>query len=596
MIDTALLDALPVAIYTTDAEGRITFYNEAAAELWGCRPEIGTDRWCGSWKVYWPDGRPLPYDECPMAICLKEGRPVRGVEAVAERPDGTRVRYMPFPTPLHDDAGRMIGAINLLMDLSERDKAQVLSAQLAAIVECSDDAIVSKKLDGRVTSWNAGATRIFGYEADEMIGQPITRIIPPELLGEEKEIIARLSRGERVGHFETVRVAKDGRRLDISLTVSPVRDALGNIVGASKVARDITERKQAEKLQRLLVDELNHRVKNTLATIQAIASQSLHRAKSPADFVTTFSGRVQALARAHDLLTQKNLQGAEIMGLVREQVLYGGFDDNRVACTGPMLLLDPQSAMHLALVLHELATNARKYGALSLPTGRLWVSWALRTNGERNLVLDWKERGGPRITVPREKGFGSALIEQTVKGHGGKASIRYGAEGVTARITFPLPEQAPTVIGSNASLRGGAAPLLKLDADSGLAGKRVIIIEDEPLVSMDVESCLAAAGCEIAGTAGNLAVAKTLSDTAECDVALLDVNLGGHQVDELAATLTRRNIPFAFVTGYGRDTLPQGFREAVMVRKPFSADELISVVETLVSRSADVVPLRRRES
>ena len=596
MIDTALLDALPVAIYTTDAEGRITFYNEAAAELWGCRPEIGTDRWCGSWKVYWPDGRPLPYDECPMAICLKEGRPVRGVEAVAERPDGTRVRYMPFPTPLHDDAGRMIGAINLLMDLSERDKAQVLSAQLAAIVECSDDAIVSKKLDGRVTSWNAGATRIFGYEADEMIGQPITRIIPPELLGEEKEIIARLSRGERVGHFETVRVAKDGRRLDISLTVSPVRDALGNIVGASKVARDITERKQAEKLQRLLVDELNHRVKNTLATIQAIASQSLHRAKSPADFVTTFSGRVQALARAHDLLTQKNLQGAEIMGLVREQVLYGGFDDNRVACTGPMLLLDPQSAMHLALVLHELATNARKYGALSLPTGRLWVSWALRTNGERNLVLDWKERGGPRITVPREKGFGSALIEQTVKGHGGKASIRYGAEGVTARITFPLPEQAPMVIGTSASLRGGAASLLKLDADSGLAGKRVIIIEDEPLVSMDVESCLAAAGCEIAGTAGNLAVAKTLSDTAECDVALLDVNLGGHQVDELAATLTRRNIPFAFVTGYGRDTLPQGFREAVMVRKPFSADELISVVETLVSRSADVVPLRRRES
>jgi PAS domain S-box-containing protein len=596
MIDTALLDALPVAIYTTDAEGRITYYNESAAELWGCRPEIGTDRWCGSLKIYWPDGRRLPHDECPMAICLKEGRPVRGVETIAERPDGTRVRFMPFPSPLRDDAGQMIGAINLLMDLSERDKAQALSSQVAAIVESSDDAIVSKKLDGRVTSWNAGATRIFGYEASEMIGESITRIIPPELLDEEKDIIARLRKGERIGHFETVRVTKDGRRVDISLTVSPVRDALGNIVGASKVARDVTERKQAEKLQRLLVDELNHRVKNTLATIQAIASQSLHRAKSPADFVTTFSGRVQALARAHDLLTQKNLQGAEIMGLVREQVLYGGFDDNRVACTGPMLLLDPQSAMHLALILHELATNARKYGALSVPTGRLWVSWELRTNGERNLVLDWKERGGPRIAAPREKGFGSALIEQTVKGHGGKASIRYGAEGLTAHITFPLPEQAPMVIGSNASLRGSATPLLKVGADSGLAGKRVIIIEDEPLVSMDVESCLAAAGCEIAGTAGNLAVAKTLSATAECDVALLDVNLGGHQVDELAATLTRRNIPFAFVTGYGRDTLPQGFRDAVMVRKPFSADELIGVVERLVHQAPGVIPLRRKES
>ncbi len=597
MIDTVLLDALPVAIYTTDAEGRITYFNESAAEFWGCRPEIGTDRWCGSWKLYWPDGRPLPHDECPMAVTLKEGRPVRGVEAVAERPDGTRVRFAPFPTPLRDASGWITGAINLLMDLAERDKAEVLSAQLAAIVASSDDAIISKKLDGRITSWNAGATRTFGYEASEMIGQPITRLIPPELLDEEKDIIARLRRGERIGHYETVRLAKDGRRVDISLTVSPLRDTLGNVVGASKVARDITERKQAEKLQRLLVDELNHRVKNTLATIQAIASQSLHRAKSPGDFVTTFSGRVQALARAHDLLTQKNLQGAEIMGLVREQVLYGGFDDTRVACSGPMLVLDAQAAMHLALILHELATNARKYGALSVPTGRLSVSWELRTNGERDLVLDWKERGGPRIAVPRQKGFGSVLIEQTVKGHGGKASIRYGAEGVTARITFPLPEQAPVVIGANsAPLRSNNPSLLKLDDDPSLAGKRVIIIEDEPLVSMDVESCLTSAGCEIVGTAGNLAAATTLSASAECDAALLDVNLGGHCVDELAATLTRRNIPFAFVTGYGRETLPQGFRDAVMVRKPFSADELVAAVELLVYQAPGVVPLRQRES
>src|SRR5262245_30287934 len=504
---TELLEALPVAVYTTDADGRITFYNRAAAELWGRHPELGSSQWCGSWRLYWPDGRPLPHNECPMAIALKEGREVRGVEAIVERPDGTRVRFRPYPTPVRDPSGRLVGAINLLMDVTEQHDAELESARLAAIVESSDDAIISKKLDGRITSWNAGATRIFGYEAEEMIGQPITRLIPPELLDEEKEIIARLSRGERIGHFETVRVAKDGRRLDISLTVSPVRDALGNIVGASKVARDVSERKDAEKLQRLLVDELNHRVKNTLATIQAIASQSLHRAKSPGDFVTTFSGRVQALARAHDLLTQKNLQGAEIMGVVREQVLYGGFDDTRVACSGPMLLLDSQSAMHLALVLHELATNARKYGALSVPTGRLSVSWELRTNGERNLVLDWKERGGPRISAPREKGFGSALIEQTLKGRGGKASIRYGAEGVTARINFPLPEQVPMVIGTiSTSLRNNHASLLSLDVDASLSGKRVIIIEDEPLVSMDVESCLAAAGCEIVGTAGNLAM------------------------------------------------------------------------------------------
>src|SRR5246127_2774211 len=312
---TELLEALPVAVYTTDAEGRITFYNRAAAELWGHHPELGSSQWCGSWRLYWPDGRALPHDECPRAITLKEGRGVRGVEAIAERPDGTRVRFMPYPTPLRDPSGRLVGAINLLMDITERHNADLESARLAAIVVSSDDAIISKTIEGRITSWNAGATRIFGYEASEMIGEPILRLIPPELHHEEKEILARLQRGERIDHYETVRVAKDGRRVDVSLTVSPLRDRSGRVVGASKVGRDITERKRAEKLQRILTDELSHRVKNTLATVQAIASQSLARARSPSDFISSFGGRLQALGRAHTLLTPTQMQSAHIMGL-----------------------------------------------------------------------------------------------------------------------------------------------------------------------------------------------------------------------------------------------------------------------------------------
>ena len=188
-----------------------------------------------------------------------------------------------------------------------------------------------------------------------------------------------------------MRVGKNGRRIDISLTVSPLRDRFGNLIGASKVARDVTERKQAESLQRMLVEELNHRVKNTLATVQAIASQSLLHAKQPADFVASFSGRVQALAKAHMLLTQARMQGTELMDLIPEQVLLGGADDMRVSCSGPMLMLDPQTTLHLALVLHELATNARKYGALSVPQGRLAVTWEIRTNAEQMLQLTWKE-------------------------------------------------------------------------------------------------------------------------------------------------------------------------------------------------------------
>jgi hypothetical protein len=159
------------------------------------------------------------------------------------------------------------------------------------------------------------------HKAEEMIGQPITRIIPLALHENEKEILARIKRGEHVDHYETVRVAKDGRTIDISLTVSPLRDKSGTVIGASKVGRDITERKQTEQLQRLLMNELSHRVKNTLATMQAIVSQSLRRAKNLTDFGSSLSGRVQALARAHDLLTQTKLQGADVLDLVRQQVL-----------------------------------------------------------------------------------------------------------------------------------------------------------------------------------------------------------------------------------------------------------------------------------
>lgn len=597
IVNTELLEALPVAVYTTDAEGRITFFNQAAAEFWGRRPELGSAQWCGSWKLYWPDGRPMAHDECPMAVTLREGRPVRGAEAIAERPDGTRVRFAPFPTPLRDDTGRVIGAINLLMDISGRYQAEIEATRLAAIVANSDDAIVSKSLDGRVTSWNAGATRIFGYEPGEMIGQSILRIIPPELHDEERDILARLQRGERIEHYDTVRTAKDGRRLDISLTVSPLRDRFGRIVGASKVARDVTERKRAEKLQRLLTDELNHRVKNTLATVQAMASQSLRRAKNPADFVASFSGRLQALATAHNLLTEASLQGAELMELVREQVELGGRDDERIFYSGPRLVLDAQATVHLGLVLHELATNARKYGALSSPNGRLSIDWEMQTNGGRQLLLEWKERGGPTVSAPSGHGFGTTLIEQTMRGHGGEASVSYGADGVSCRIRLPLHVQdhATAAVGDRErQARSDTGDRAQADR-TGDGGKRIILIEDEALVAMELEASLSGAGYQIVGEAGNLEQAKRLIAGTACDAALLDVNLAGRPVDELVAALKQKNVPFAFVTGYGRAGLPDGCREAMVVEKPFSRERLLAAVASLLDGERKVVPLRQKQ-
>ena len=595
MLDTkTVLEALPVAVYTTDAEGRITFYNQAAADLWGYRPELGS-LWCGSWKLYWPDGTPLPHDQCPMAIALKEGRLVRGVEAVVERPDGTRVPFKPYPTPFKDQDGRVIGAVNVLVDLAERQDVEALAARLAAIVTSSDDAIISKTLDGTITSWNAGAERIFGYEAGEMIGQSILRLIPPELQDEETEIISRLKRGERIDHYEAVRVAKDGRRVDISLTVSPLRNEAGLIVGASKVARDITEKKQAEKLQQLLVEELNHRVKNTLASVQAIATQSLVRSKSNKDFVTSFSGRLQALAKLHTLLTQTSMRGTELTELIASQVRLGSPDEDRVSINGPFLFLGAQEAGHLGMVLHELTTNARKYGALSTATGRVAVSWHLQTNAGRKLLLQWTESGGPRVRAPQTRGFGMTLIEQTVRVSGGEVSMHFAEDGLKCWIDWPLSETPQETV-STATARFGDASVLPTQVSPSLQGKRVLIVEDEPLVAMDMQSMLSAAGCVVVGPAGTLEEAKRLLGAEDCDAALVDVNLKGKSIDPLLVELRQREIPFAFVTGYGAKVLSKTFEETVTISKPFSADQLLAVTEVVLylRGAGSVVPFKKR--
>ena len=251
-----ILDDLPAAIYVTDAHGRITYFNEAAATLWGHRPIIGTSEWCGSWKLFWPDGRALPHGDCPMAIAIKEKRQVRGMEAIAERPDGTRVPFVPHPTPLFDAAGELIGAVNMLIDITDRKRAEEIKQRLAAIVQFSDDAIISKNLQGIIESWNAGAERIFGYTANEAIGQSIEIMILPDRLSEEPKIIGHIRRGERVDHYETVRRRKDGSLINISLTVSPIMDENGAVIGASKIARDITERHRAQEQRELLFREM----------------------------------------------------------------------------------------------------------------------------------------------------------------------------------------------------------------------------------------------------------------------------------------------------------------------------------------------------
>jgi two-component sensor histidine kinase/CheY-like chemotaxis protein len=332
-------------------------------------------------------------------------------------------------------------------------------------------------------------------------------------------------------------------------------------------------------------------VKNTLATVQAIASLSARRAASLAEFVPKFTKRIHALAKAHTLLARARMEGAEVAELIHEQVILGG--DARISCSGPRLMIDPQSAIHLAMVLHELATNARRHGALSVAEGRLAVTWELRSNGGRALCLHWEEHGAPVVKAPERKGFGTTLIEQTLRGRGGKAVMRYGAGVVTSEIVLPLPATPGARAKVLGEQRSGLSAVREGygDAPGGLAGKRVLVIEDEPMIALDMELMLSEAGCEVAGSAGTIEQARQLVAEAEYDVAVVDGNLGGEPVDEIAIDLTRRNIPFAFVTGYGRDSLPQGFRDAVVVSKPFSSEQLIGALLLLLG-GANVRRLR----
>ncbi|AEV96593.1 PAS/PAC sensor signal transduction histidine kinase [Niastella koreensis GR20-10] len=242
-----VIQALPAAVYTCDADGYILSYNEAAASLWGRKPEPGKELWSGAAKMYTMDGKALPLDQSSMAIAIQEGREIQDAAFIIERPDGTRRFVLPHPKPFFNAAGKVTGAVNILADITDQKNIEGSNGHFAAIVESSDDAIISKTLESIVTSWNKSAERIFGYTAQEMIGVSITKIVPPDRLDEEPEILERLKRGERIDHFETKRLTKDGRLLDISLSISPVKNSKGVIIGASKIARDITAHKKAEQ-------------------------------------------------------------------------------------------------------------------------------------------------------------------------------------------------------------------------------------------------------------------------------------------------------------------------------------------------------------
>ncbi|MBD9639001.1 PAS domain S-box protein [Ensifer sp. ENS07] len=351
------------------------------------------------------------------------------------RKDGGLVWVTNSVSVLRDKQGVFQRAAAVIVDITERKRAQEVERRLAAIIASSNDAILGIDLKMRITNWNGGAERLYGYSAQEIVGRSVMTLVPEDRIDEEPAILRRVSAGLKVEPYETKRLHKDGRTVDVLLSVSPIYDAYGSIVGASKLAHDITARKETERLQTVLVGELNHRVKNLFATVLAIARQTLGVSATDPSELQGFEARIASMARAHDLLMRGTWEKAELRAVIDQSL--APFPPERFEISGPRVHLPPRAVISVSLALHELATNAAKYGALSASEGRASITWSLDADGR--LTLRWAEAGGPTVKEPSRKGFGSRLIKTLLAAElNGQVNIAYRPEGVVCEVAANL--------------------------------------------------------------------------------------------------------------------------------------------------------------
>jgi two-component system CheB/CheR fusion protein len=432
-----LFEQLPFAIYVCDSEGLVRRYNRRAAELWGRSPKLldNAERFCGSYRLFRPDGSFLPHDQCPMADVLRTGVSVHEQEVHIERPDGSRGIALVDIEAILDSVGNIVGAVNCFQDITERRRTEATALGLAAIIKSSDDAIIGTDLDGTVTSWNGGAERIFGYTAEEIIGKPFFILVPSVHKKEEETTLRRIQRGQHVGHYQTTRRRNDGSLIDIALTVSPIRNARGEVIGASKIASDITEQKRNEAQIIRLAHEAEHRTKNILATV--LATVRLSKSDSSDGLKRLIEGRINALSKVNGLFVQSRWEGADLRTVATQELApYCGETEARVRIDGPFIMLETNMAQAIAMSLHELATNAAKYGSLLAADGGVNLSWSRTADGR--LSLHWTEAGGPTVTPPTHRGFGTRIIESLIGQFKGEVRFDWRDQGLACKIDLLL--------------------------------------------------------------------------------------------------------------------------------------------------------------
>jgi two-component system, chemotaxis family, CheB/CheR fusion protein len=617
-----LLEHLPAGAYTCDPEGLITSFNRRAVELWGRAPKLNDpeDRFCGSFKLFSAGGEPLRHDQCWMALALRENEGYNGREILVERPDGRRLTVLAFANPIRDESGQLLGAVNVLVDIAGRKQAEEAPRLLAAIVESSDDAIISKTLGGVITSWNRAAERMYGYTAEEVIGRGIALLHPPDQADDMELILDRIRRGERVDHYETRRRAKDGRILDVSLTVSPIRDADGVIVGASKIARDITDRKRAEEALRRSEEQLReanrrkdeflamlaHELRNPLSAIgSAVQVARRSDAAESREWATEVIGRqVKQLTRLiDDLLDVSRITRGKIR-LRPELVDLGPILNGAVETARPLieerkheltvsfrpgalhLLADP---VRLEQVVVNLLTNAAKYTEAG---GRIWLS-AERDGPD--VVIRVRDNG---IGIPPERlpemfelfaqgdrslarsegglGIGLTLVKSLVEMHGGSVSASSGGPGAGSEFTVRLPAAVAPQAGPSSSPRAAGR--------AATQAARILVVDDNADSARGLSRLLKLLGHDVrTAHDGTEAIAAVRSHRP--DVVLLDIGLPGMDGYEVARRLRDdagcRDATIIGISGYGQEEDRRRGRDAGFdhhLVKPVDYDALLSLL------------------
>ncbi len=450
-----ILDLLPIATFICDARGTILQYNQRAVEIWGRAPAPGQthDQFSANSQFFAPDGTPMP--RSLLSEVLANGKPVRDVERLVVRGDGTRSFFSVNIDPLRNTKGELVGAVNCFLDITERklmnealeqSRLRALEREqfLAATYEHAAIGISEISPEGNFLRVNEAICAISGYSREEHLTLNLFHHNHPEDTDPDREGFRKQVAGDLEFYsIEKRIIRRDGRMIWLSVRSSSVRAADGQLLYIVRVVQDITERKAAERRQKLLIDELNHRVKNTLATVQSLASQTARGAPTPAAFRASFEGRLIALSKAHDQLTMHHWESADLRDLLSGGLApYAGAGPERVILRGEDIMLRPRAVLTLAMVFHELTTNAAKYGALSVPGGQIEIRWQpvpAEAGARPMLRIDWIERGGPPVVAPKKRSFGSKLIEGSVAAeHGGSARMAFEPAGLRCEIVMPL--------------------------------------------------------------------------------------------------------------------------------------------------------------